>query len=502
MKKLLVILVFSSLCYTATSQDTITTSDTGYLFPPNSVFCTSSMYGTYECWLYEIPTTPGMRIYGLSTCLAQCPGVGTTLKLMKYIGPPSLLDSANRDYHIRQGLFLNMPPSYYFEKVDEVNIYCGCPPTRLIPSDVFDTVWALYEERFRRPYITDSSRYFVGWEGIPEYPITGWVLTRHFCHDTIFCAEIEKIIDFNPENDPPFGEYEYTRCRFWKSSFSRINVFPILDSSYLPDPNRTCLPRSCPSVYDLRVSAYHRDATFFWSGDTLHCGYELAYGLATEPYSEYTVISTADTMCLFGSLMPETEYACRVRAMRCYPDGDTVWSRWSDTIHFHRPYYTVVARPNNINWGYVNGGGRYDQDVDVTIQAHPHGTNHRFVEWGDGDNSNPRTFTLVCDTVFVAFFVEDTVADTTEVRVDPVSERQATVVRPNPFGDKLEVESDVEIDEIELCDMKGRLVLRKTCNASRASLSTAELPEGVYLLRIRTSEGISTRQVVKIGDKL
>ncbi len=503
MKKVIVLVFVSLWCYTATSQDTITTSDTGYLFPPNSVFCTNSMGGIpYNCLLYEIPTTPGMCIYGLSTCLAQCPGVGTTLKLMKYIGPPSLLDNADSDYHIRQGLYLNMPPSYYFEKVDEVNIYCGCPPTRLIPSDVLDTVWALYEERFRRPYITDSSRYFVGWEGIPEYPVTGWVFTRHFCHDTIFRAEIEKIIDFNPENDPPFGEYEYTRCRFWKSSFSRISVFPILDSSYLPDPNRTCLPRSCPSVYDLRVSAYHRDATFFWSGDTLHCGYELAYGLATEPYSEYAVISTADTMCLFGSLMPETEYACRVRAMRCYPDGDTVWSRWSDTVHFHRPYYTVVARPNNINWGYVNGGGRYDPDVDVTIQAHPHGTNHRFVEWGDGDNSNPRTFTLVCDTVFVAFFVEDTVADTTEVRVDPVSERQATVVRPNPFGDKLEVESDVEIDEIELCDMKGRLVLRKTCNASRASLSTAELPEGVYLLRIRTSEGISTRQVVKIGDKL
>ena len=125
MKKLLVILVFSSLCYTATSQDTITTSDTGYLFPPNSVFCTSSMYGTYECWLYEIPTTPGMRIYGLSTCLAQCPGVGTTLKLMKYIGPPSFLDSADSDYHIRQGLFLNMPPSYYFEKVDEVVAAAG-----------------------------------------------------------------------------------------------------------------------------------------------------------------------------------------------------------------------------------------------------------------------------------------------------------------------------------------------------------------------------------------
>ena len=154
MKKVIVLVFVSLWCYTATSQDTITTSDTGYLFPPNSVFCTNSMGGIpYNCLLYEIPTTPGMCIYGLSTCLAQCPGVGTTLKLMKYIGPPSLLDNADSDYHIRQGLYLNMPPSYYFEKVDEVNIYCGCPPTRLIPSDVLDTVWALYEERFRRPYI-------------------------------------------------------------------------------------------------------------------------------------------------------------------------------------------------------------------------------------------------------------------------------------------------------------------------------------------------------------
>ena len=494
MKKLFVILFFSSLCYTATSQDTITTSDTGYLFPPYfrmSGGCTGVSSPTY----YEIRTTPGMCIYGLSVCVASCKGPGSKLMLMKYIGPPSVLD--NLDWITAYMPWLG-PPSDYFEKVDEVNIYCDCPPTRLFYTDEYDTVWALYEEGFRRPYITDSSRYFVGMESIVHDYFQGWTYVHRMWTDTVIEAEIFRYFDPNITNP----EMEYRSCRFFKFNIVPYSVFPILDSSYLPDPNRTCLPRSCPSVYDLRVSAYHRDATFFWSGDTLHCGYELAYGLATEPYSEYTVISTADTMCLFGSLMPETEYACRVRAMRCYPDGDTVWSRWSDTIHFHRPYYTVVARPNNINWGYVNGGGRYDQDVDVTIQAHPHGTNHRFVEWGDGDNSNPRTFTLVCDTVFVAFFVEDTVADTTEVRVDPVLERQATVVRPNPFGDKLEVESDVEIDEIELCDMKGRLVLRKTCNASRASLSTAELPEGVYLLRIRTSEGISTRQVVKIGDKL
>ncbi|MCR5193269.1 MAG: T9SS type A sorting domain-containing protein [Bacteroidales bacterium] len=420
---------------------------------------------------------------------------------MKYIGPPSLLDSADSDYHIRQGLYLNMPPSYYFEKVDEVNIYCGCPPTRLIPSGMIDTVWALYEERFRRPYITDSSRYFLMWEGIPEYPVTGWVFSRPICHDTIFCAQIEKIVDFNPEADPPFGEPEYTRCRFWKDTRSDFCVFPILDSMYLPDPDRPCLPRICPSVYDLTVRAYHRDAFFSWSGDTMHCGYELAYGLATEPYSEYTVIGTTDTVCQFNSMMPDAEYACRVRAMRCYPDGDTVWSRWSDTVHFHRPYYTVVARPNNINWGYVNGGGRYDPDVDVAIQAHPRGGNHRFVAWGDGDSSNPRTFTLVSDTVFVAVFVEDTVADTTEVGIEPVMERGGVVVRPNPFGDRLEVESKREMEMLELSDMKGRMVVRRECNATRATLTTAGLPEGVYLMRIRTTEGVTTRRVVKIGER-
>ena len=503
MKKVIVLVVVSLWFYTATSQDTITTSDTGYLFPPNCAFCFGgSMTGhTNRCFLYEIPTTPGMRIYGLSTCLAQCPGVGTTLTLMKYIGPPSLLDSADSDYHIRQGLYLNMPPSYYFEKVDEVVIYCGCPPTRLIPSGMIDTVWALYEERFRRPYITDSSRYFLMWEGIPEYPVTGWVFSRPICHDTIFCAEIEKIVDFNPEADPPFGEPEYTRCRFWKDTRSYFCVFPILDSMYLPDPDRPCLPRICPSVYDLTVRAYHRDAFFSWSGDTMHCGYELAYGLAAEPYSEYAVIGTTDTVCQFNSMMPDAEYACRVRAMRCYPDGDTVWSRWSDTVHFHRPYYTVVARPNNINWGYVNGGGRYDPDGDVTIQANPRGGNHRFVAWGDGDSSNPRTFTLVSDTVFVAVFVEDTVADTTEVGIEPVMDRGGVVVRPNPFGDRLEVESKSDMEMLELSDMKGRMVMRRECNATRATLTTAGLPEGVYLLRIRTTEGVTTRRVVKIGER-
>jgi hypothetical protein len=67
------------------------------------------------------------------------------------------------------------------------------------------------------------------------------------------------------------------------------------------------------------------------------------------------------------------------------------------------------------------------------------------------------------------------------------------VVFPNPFTSgltiRLEAESGVFIEKIEIFDVMGRLVLSSRANGALIHLSTASLPPGSYLMRISTTAG-------------
>jgi hypothetical protein len=63
----------------------------------------------------------------------------------------------------------------------------------------------------------------------------------------------------------------------------------------------------------------------------------------------------------------------------------------------------VYVTANNTLMGTVTGSGDYVNNTDVTISAIPN-ANYRFVQWHDGNISNPRTITLTQDTIFTAIF--------------------------------------------------------------------------------------------------
>ncbi|MDP5169399.1 MAG: GEVED domain-containing protein [Bacteroidia bacterium] len=67
---------------------------------------------------------------------------------------------------------------------------------------------------------------------------------------------------------------------------------------------------------------------------------------------------------------------------------------------------------------------------------------------------------------------------------------------PNPFTDRLEIQSDWSVQSIRFFDLQGRQVAVSTeGNGSKWSVGTAELPSGIYLIEIRTARGLIRQKV-------
>ena len=64
---------------------------------------------------------------------------------------------------------------------------------------------------------------------------------------------------------------------------------------------------------------------------------------------------------------------------------------------------TITVLSANESMGYVNGGGTFYEETQVTISATPY-AGYRFVRWNDGNTDNPRTITVTEDATYIASF--------------------------------------------------------------------------------------------------
>ena len=475
---LLLLLCKLAIC---NAQDTIYLTDTGYWFPqPESGQLRSVGYVHFPgLYGYLLDTLSGQTVSGL--CCSKTNEAECTLFLIKYIGPDSLLfDSFGPGGYT---------PTYYnvvnklYTIVDSVYINLTCPTEYLaVQYGDKDTLLPVYSKCFETTHVLDSSLYFVALAWRHDYAV------YNFNNNTPFLY----LTDVNSINILSIAE-SYS-CFF--SHNTPPCVFPIIGSHRCPDSEGPCFPRSCPRAKNLTVSVEERVATISWSGDSLHCGYELMLGDVTEPVSSHTVFHTTDTFLLYNLMMPEVNYVCRVRALRCFDDGDTAWSSWSDTVQFHRPMFRVSGRSNNVHWGYVEGSGIFDPGTEVFLEAFPRSGNFRFTHWHTGDTTDTISFTIVCDTVFTAFFEPIDTTGTDTLSVYATTDGKVTL-SPNPASGHITVSAACRISDVEVVNMAGRSVMRREEEDTTATIDVSSLPEGTYLVRIKTDCGIAVKRFVK-----
>ena len=134
----------------------------------------------------------------------------------------------------------------------------------------------------------------------------------------------------------------------------------------------------------------------------------------------------------------------------------------------------------------------YKKGEKVTLRAEPY-NGCTFSGWKCNgqllSTANPLSFTVTKDTMIQACFDG-------EVAVrEPLKPVSASVtIYPNPTGDMFSVRSESQVEEIVVSDLSGRVLLR-TERTSHADVSA--LPQGLYLVRVRTEKGSCVKKLVR-----
>lgn len=70
-------------------------------------------------------------------------------------------------------------------------------------------------------------------------------------------------------------------------------------------------------------------------------------------------------------------------------------------------------------------------------------------------------------------------------------------VAPNPASDVVFISADNAIKSVEMYDLQGRIIMTNLPNNKESKLNTAQLPSGIYLLRISTERGVNVQRIAK-----
>jgi hypothetical protein len=71
------------------------------------------------------------------------------------------------------------------------------------------------------------------------------------------------------------------------------------------------------------------------------------------------------------------------------------------------------------------------------------------------------------------------------------------VIRPNPFVASFSIQSNQEIQKIEIIDLMGRVVVSQNIDGLEANINTSELPKGIYFINVYQDNKVNTQRIIK-----
>lgn len=70
-------------------------------------------------------------------------------------------------------------------------------------------------------------------------------------------------------------------------------------------------------------------------------------------------------------------------------------------------------------------------------------------------------------------------------------------IYPNPATDLINISYPTSIENIEIFDLTGRKILSKTVSEKETQLNISHLNSGIYILNIKTDEGLGSKRIIK-----
>ena len=142
--------------------------------------------------------------------------------------------------------------------------------------------------------------------------------------------------------------------------------------------------------------------------------------------------------------------------------------------------------------GSVTGAGTFSYGDQVTLVVTP-AQYYDFVNWTEnGDvlsTSTTYTFTANGDRTLVAHL---------HLNTDGIEEQSSGIdLYPNPVSDKLTVEANEAIEQVEVFSITGAMVFSQKNCSETMEINTTKMPAGTYVIRITTQNTTEVRRFVK-----
>lgn len=148
---------------------------------------------------------------------------------------------------------------------------------------------------------------------------------------------------------------------------------------------------------------------------------------------------------------------------------------------------------NDDTFGKVIGAGIYTEGEFVTLIATP-ADGYEFVAWERADG------TVVSTTAIFSFTVmddEEFLAQFRFIEKESISDVDVSVhIYPNPVSETVFLDSDREIEKVEIYSLRGTIVYSEQINAATWSFPIAHFPAGLYILVLKNSDTIVAKQVI------
>lgn len=141
--------------------------------------------------------------------------------------------------------------------------------------------------------------------------------------------------------------------------------------------------------------------------------------------------------------------------------------------------------------GTATGAGTYNYGDEVTITIETN-EDWAFINWTEGNNvvTEEKTFS------FIAIANRDFIAHLQYT--EGLNEHgNTTLVYPNPVSNKLTVEAQEALGTVEIYNLMGALVYSQKDCANKVEINTADLPSGIYFIRLTNDKMSETRRFVK-----
>ena len=154
--------------------------------------------------------------------------------------------------------------------------------------------------------------------------------------------------------------------------------------------------------------------------------------------------------------------------------------------------YEVLTAVDPWNGGTISKVGDNHYGSEVTLTVTP-AENFVFLNWTEDDvvvsEDESYTFTLTDNHYFIAHL-----RDVTSVGENA---QQALNIYPNPVNDKLFIEANETISNVEIYNLTGVKVLSQECNSDKVEIEVSELQSGIYFIKMINGNSTETRSFIK-----